>query len=914
MLTTQCIRHRYVRILLFLLAPLVGLGLLLAWLPFKYQQQQSIELQQEVINRTANEIRIRTHSIEDRLQRVGQLGHLLKLSSKDQFLHLSSVLSHRDKHHQDIFEEIAVLGSNGMEMMRVSRVHHFSIEDMRNRTETPEYHIPFTQNSIYYSPIHIDNQTNEPLLNLGIPIINPRTGRVATVIVAKLRVNKIFGSIINYPLGEKGHVYLTDKKGMVVAHNNPSIVLSGILYSSYNKSGILPGLNRGKVILTSKKLQLGNQDFWIVAERPIRETLALTFSTLKIILAFLVIFFLLLVFIAFLLSRQLIKPIEELATTANSINAGDFSQRAPLETFGEFGVLAKAFNNMTDKLLSDIKRREKAEKTALKNEKKYRTLLENLPQKIFLKDCNLTYLSCNKNFADDVQLSPEDIVGKSDFDFFPQEVAEKYQNDDQNIISTRCSATFEESYFYEGKELTVNTVKTPIFDEDGTVIGVLGIFWDITKRKATEVELEKYRHQLEKMVHERTTEVEEAHKKLAKEMHERLQAEEAKREIQSQLFHAQKMESLGRLAAGISHDFNNLINIINGFIENSRHLLNPESQMARNLSGISNAAKRAADIVKQVLIFSKDDKTTTQPVLLQNLIEEIVNFHQVNLPAHIKIQQNIDRACRPVAADQGKTHQVIMNLFTNALHAMQEMGDVLEINLSEDDGAQYVKLTIRDNGTGMTPETAKRLFEPYYSTKNHGEGMGLGLFVTHSIIKSYGGEIMFESIPNKGTTFTLLLPTIDAEVVQEAKGKEVSGRTPAARILFVDDEKINLSNWMIAFKQNGLKVEGYTDPTEALKVFQDRPEDFNIIITDQLMPRLNGTELASEAKKVRADIPIILVSGWIDDITPSDHGNGAVIQEILRKPHELQDLLGAISRNLSKKVETGDRSTVQTVG
>ena len=333
---------------------------------------------------------------------------------------------------------------------------------------------------------------------------------------------------------------------------------------------------------------------------------------------------------------------------------------------------------------------------------------------------------------------------------------------------------------------------------------------------------------------------------------------------------SQKMEALGRLAGGVAHDFNNILSVVIGYAElslESEKRIDPQQQ--RNLTQILQAGHRARSLVSQILAFSRKAEVEIRPVRLIPLIKESLKFLRASLPASIEIQQDLRAEADTVMADPTQLHQVLMNLCTNALHAMRDDGGVLRIALHNVAGAgnqsrlppgSYLQLTVSDTGAGIAEDIIDRIFDPYFTTKEQGEGTGLGLSVLHGIVTNCHGDVQVESRPDAGATFTIYLPVCEAEMA----GELTPAMTPPGgdeRILVVEDEAVLSDVLHRLLSRLGYRITACTDPAESIARFTRQPGDFDLVITDKTMPRMNGFAVAREIRRVRQDIPIIICTG-----------------------------------------------------
>jgi two-component system, cell cycle sensor histidine kinase and response regulator CckA len=383
--------------------------------------------------------------------------------------------------------------------------------------------------------------------------------------------------------------------------------------------------------------------------------------------------------------------------------------------------------------------------------------------------------------------------------------------------------------------------------------------------------------------------------------------------LRNRLQHTQKMEALGTLAGGVAHDFNNILTAILGFTQLARDQVSGGNAVRRYLDQVFGAGSRAADLVRQILTFSRWTEQERKPVEVPPIITEALKLLRSSLPTTIEIHQEI--AIEPqdgmVLTDPTQIHQVMMNLCSNAAHAMRTRGGVLGVSLSQMEVTRplvarypdlkpgpYLQLTVSDTGHGMDAELMERIFDPYFTTKGLGEGTGLGLAVVQGIVKSCGGVITVYSEPGQGTTFNLFLPKIQCEFSLEAEAAEESA-LGSERILFVDDEKALVELGKEMLETMGYRVVAKTSSMEALSTFRAQPPAFDLVITDMTMPGLTGAELAQELLAIRSDLPIILCTGFSGLINgPQCKAIG--IREFVMKPYVSTSLAKTIRKALQQ--------------
>ncbi len=385
--------------------------------------------------------------------------------------------------------------------------------------------------------------------------------------------------------------------------------------------------------------------------------------------------------------------------------------------------------------------------------------------------------------------------------------------------------------------------------------------------------------------------------------------------LEAQLLQSQKMESIGTLAGGIAHDFNNILFPIMGYAEMSLNALPPESSARKNMMEILKAADRARELVGQILTFSRQSRQERKPLRIDPIIRETVKLLRATLPPNIVIRQNIAEECPCVIADPSQIHQILMNLCTNAYHAMEDRGGILTVGLKpicigEKDRkpspdmfpGKYLKLTVSDTGCGMTREVMGRIFDPYFTTKETGKGTGLGLSIVHGIVKTHEGHISVYSQPGKGTVFEICLPRQDRCPLPPpsvSEGPAVGGNE---RILLVDDELSIVRMLQSMLEELGYRVKARTSSVEALCAFQAGPKNFDLIITDLTMPNMSGVELAGEVIQIRGDIPVILCTGF-SEILSEEKRSAIGIRKIIMKPVLRVEIAKAIREVLSPGCE-----------
>lgn len=516
-----------------------------------------------------------------------------------------------------------------------------------------------------------------------------------------------------------------------------------------------------------------------------------------------------------------------------------------------------------------------AEQALLASEVRHRTLINTIPDLIWLKDENGLYLSCNPPFERFFGAEESEITGKTDYDFVDKEHADFFRTHDKKAMNAGGPETKEESLTFaeDGYQGVFETIKTPVYDTGGDLIGVLGIARDITDRK---------------------------------------NAEQEKIELERKLSQTQKMETIGTLAGGIAHDFNNILTSIMGYTQLCMNEVDENTEMYKDLSQIMQAGNRAGDLVKQILAISRKDEQEIIPIQLSPLIKEALKMLRSTLPSSITLKEDIPKQSPVVKADATKLHQVIVNLATNAMHSMTDSTGTLELHVgtvtfdetidtrySDMQPGHYVLISVSDTGGGIPKDHLDRIFEPYFTTKEKEEGTGLGLSVVHGIVKSHGGHIAVYSEPDRGTTFHVYLPEARESLGEKAEKKEAPLPTGDEHILLIDDEEQIVDIHRRHLERHGYTVTAETKSPDALELFRVSPEKFDMVVTDMTMPEMTGDKIARKIKQIRPDIPVLLCTGYNERI--NEQGPNPDFEEFLMKPIDKATLVTAVRRLLDSR-------------
>jgi PAS domain S-box-containing protein len=545
---------------------------------------------------------------------------------------------------------------------------------------------------------------------------------------------------------------------------------------------------------------------------------------------------------------------------------------SPLIRHGQIEGRVWSFRDITD--------RKRAEEALRESEERFKFLAEKMADIVWTVNLDFQTTYVSPSIEKILGFTPEErkrqtleeMITPGSLKRVQMMFLEELRRDESSNADPDRSVTIEIEYYRkDGSTVWMENSVKAMRDNSGAIDGMYGVSRDITERKI---------------------------------------AEEEKTKLQSQLQHVQKMESIGTLAGGIAHDFNNMLGIIVGNTELAMDDV-PEWNPARHkLEEIGIASMRARDVVKQILAFSRQSPQEMKPVSISPIIKESLKLLRSSIPTTIKIHQNISSESDTIRADPTQINQILINLCTNAAHAMGEKGGVLEVSLKNIEldecstihyhdlsPGKYVRLTVSDTGHGIEPKILERIFDPYFTTKKVGEGSGMGLSVVHGIVKSHGGYFLVDSELGKGTTFQVFFPYIESKLEPEI---EITVEIPRGkeRILFVDDEKAMVDAIQPMIERLGYKVTSRTSSIEALKAFRANPDRFDLVITDFTMPNMTGMELAKELLKLRSDILIILCTGYSEHINEAK-AKGSGIRAFLTKPV----VLGEIAKTIRKVLD-----------
>jgi signal transduction histidine kinase/ActR/RegA family two-component response regulator len=780
------------------IGPLIVAGLVINRLSFNLLEQQSLSSQKKTAEAVGSKIK---HFIEDRtndLKMLNEVHRLGTISSQEQYNLLSKILF-----IERIFQEFTLLDENGNERIRLSRSRVFLEAELKNRSHEEEYIYPIDRHEIYYGSIQFDKTISEPLLTVSIPLCDKRTGEIVSILIAELRFKGIWEILARTDLPDESDVYVVDSGGYVIAHRNPTLVLSGTRIDLPKEDGRAVGLKDDIAFISQKTLRFGEQEFTIVAEQSVFSALRLALLNRRI--SYVVIFIALIsaLFVSVLITPYLLNPVKKLLKAVRLVGEGNLSQEVEILNINKKMFLQRMWLLLIRKLSIAIQK---------------------------LK---------GKKYEVDMSLNELDEIG---------ELAHSF-----NLMIRRLR------------------------DRERTI-------------QEQQIALKAAHKELEDKVRERTSKLVKANLQLEREISER-------KRIEEELLKSQKLESLGVLAGGIAHDFNNILMAILGNISIAKMSVRDTEKLSRILDQAEKATQRASSLTHQLLTFSKGGTPVKELIKIDEVLRESAGFalRGSNISCEFELPDNL----RPLIADKGQITQVIHNLIINAKQAMLNGGNIRiyaeykmiysEYHLPVPDG-EYMMFAIEDHGVGIPMEHITQIFDPYFTTK--GNGSGLGLATSYSIVKKHNGHIAVESKEGEGTTFFVYLPISYEESHTEINEQE-STIPGTGRILIMDDEKPVrevLGNMLIEL---GYTVEFAQNGEEAVEQYSQAKESgqrFDAVILDLTVKKgMGGKESIEKLINIDPETKGIVSSGYSNDPIMShykDHGFVGVIT----KPYRLQEL------------------------
>ena len=502
-------------------------------------------------------------------------------------------------------------------------------------------------------------------------------------------------------------------------------------------------------------------------------------------------------------------------------------------------------------------------------------IFENIPHMIFVKDAErLAFSRFNRAGEELLGMPRSALLGKTDHDFWPAEQVEHFIAKDRETLSSGKLVEIDEEPIQTARGLRwLRTKKIPLRDSAGVPRFLLGISEDITEQKLVYEELLRTRQELEQRVSERTADLSRLNAELSQEVAERKLAEEALRKSEEQLRQAQKMEAVGLLAGGVAHDFNNLLTVIAGYAEALLGDSATSPSMKDDLCQINKAAEQAATLTRQLLAFSRRQVLKPEVLDLNLIILDLEKMLRRLIGEDISLRVQLSKHPALIKADPGQVEQVILNLVVNARDAIESGGRIAiessHVELSEPGqrARANVLLSVKDSGQGMDEETRARIFEPFFTTKERGRGTGLGLATVYGIVQQSGGTIAVNSVPGLGSTFKVYLPAT-REQPSEQPPPRVPSIVPAGMpisVLLVEDEEMVRAVARRILEQHGMRVIEAENPVKALDLFRGRPAEFDVVVSDVVMPGMSGPAMVELLLPLKPDLKVLYMSGYTNN-------------------------------------------------
>lgn len=593
-------------------------------------------------------------------------------------------------------------------------------------------------------------------------------------------------------------------------------------------------------------------------------------------LIFLISSTLVLLILAFVLARILqnviSKPILELANATKDLSLSNtLPKNLDLNRKDEIGLLHNSFNTLLMSLSTKEKERNEAEFALRESEEKFRISFENAPLGIAILNLKGDFIQLNAEICNLFDFSKKELLGKTIRELIhTSDIIESKEVIDSLLSGKNIGKTIEIRFISKNNTTIwciLNSSLITLHKESYIIIHLI----DVTKRKI---------------------------------------AERAHLQLQGQVQQAHKMETIGTLAGGISHDFKNILNPIIGFSTLALNALNENEEAKKDIEKVIKAAHRADELVNQILAFSRQNEEETAPIAFASVITESIDLLRATIPSTAEINVVSTIRAEKVLGNHTLLQQVVMNLCTNAYHALPEGQGTITINLSKTNIDQlfidkhnelkigeYIRLSIHDNGIGMSKDVLARIFDPFYTTKKVGQGTGLGLSVVHGVVKSHKGHIIVESEVNVGSTFFVYIPTSNQEDTSINLKNEVVIDSFNGTVMVIDDDEMSLLLMQRILTNMGFDAIINNDSSIALQMLKNTPELFDLIVCDQTMPKLTGVQLALALKSAEITIPFILNTGSSDYIDMDLRDKGVNVS--IGKPITITKLKSIISKLLT---------------
>jgi len=565
---------------------------------------------------------------------------------------------------------------------------------------------------------------------------------------------------------------------------------------------------------------------------------------------------------AFFMAGGITRALLGLVNVAEEVKEGDITVRATITRHDEVGKLSENLNRMLD--------------TISNSRRDLQAIMDNSPDVIYVKDSSGRFIFVNRQFEISLGSEKSKILGKTFYDFFSKEIADEMQSTDKNVFQDGKVVETNITVPTPNRLLSYRSAKFPLYDENNSIYAICVLSTDTTASMKMEAE---------------------------------------KSSLEKQLFQAQKMQAIGQLTGGIAHDFNNLLAVILGYTELCQiKYAVKEDELKKYLQAIESAGIRGRDLIEQMMIYSRNDHIETSSIRVEPVLEETIRMLKATFPATIGIQTSISPNMPPVQCHSGLLSQVLMNLCLNAKDSMTLDG-CLKISLLVDDineqlcmschgkfSGQFVVIEITDTGSGIDEDILTQIFEPFFTSKNTGEGTGMGLSVVHGIVHKSDGHIAVTSTSQQGTCFRVYLPALsenqkEGNLKSAGIAKSIDHQYDFSElaIMVVDDELAVAQYLTESLQMQHATVKRFTNSRLALQYFKEEGANIDIVVTDQTMPNLSGIQLSSQLLSHRADVNIVLCTGHTDSVT-EDSALALGIKSFLYKPFDTKKLNSIINK------------------
>ena len=912
--------------------PILFLGAFIAQKTYSAARENAIRVTQQTALRVARDVEGFIRDKADHLELLTKVHGLQGLPLVEQRQILQELLL-----FQNAYDAISLLDNQGHELTKVHRTRIIKDDDLVNRANSREFQASMQTRKPYFGPVLFRPGTGEPYMTCAVPLFDAGSGAITGLLVGELRLKQMWNMLAASKHRPGEDVYIANHQGLIIAHKNSSVVLRGTrttldLAAIEHKSDNHIGLLTERAIVGDHDIFLGEQRLHVVSEWQKEEALSLAYRMLFVIGAGTLAALSAAVLLVIPVVSAIVRPIRELAATAHRIEEGQIDEEAQITSKDEIGELARAFNRMTAELRTSM--------TALRTEVAERADIQKALQRELLINESLTAVSKVMLASDDINEIAQEVLQRalaltnSEHGYvgyidprtanlvsptitamlgkecrlsdnkgkleFPAEPDGHYGhlwgvalNTKEPFIANTPAGHPAAGDYPTGHVPLVRFMSVPVLF-NSRLIGQISLANGPTDYERRDIDA------IERLGHLYALALNRVH------------GLQEKEQLISNLRQSQKMEAIGTLAGGIAHDFNNMLTPILGYAEIALLRLKPGNDLFEHIESIHQAANRAKELIKQILTFSRQQEHELAAVTIQPILRETIKLLRSSLPTTIEIREDIAPECGTIMADLTQLQQVVMNLGTNAYHAMGDEGGTLSISLRRaeitpaDPLARqglppgYIAcLEVSDTGSGMNSATLERIFEPYFTTKEKGKGTGMGLAMVHAIISNHQGHINVYSEPGRGTTFKIYLPVIPSA----EQSKEQENSAPAAggteQILLVDDEEPIVLMLRDMLRNLGYQVTAITSSPEALDIFQAHPDQYDLVITDQTMPELTGGQLAKQMLAIRADLPIILCTGFSEILT-EEMARQIGIRQYIMKPVIIQELAQKIRAVLQK--------------